>query len=74
MVLKKLGKQFEKSCVQVQKLLKVMVTGGVISANDRPEYPQFTPEELKVIVEEAGYRNLQVVAHAHGKQGINKCC
>ena len=52
------------------EVVKVMVTGGVISANDRPEYPQFTPEELKVIVEEAGYRNLQVVAHAHGKQGI----
>jgi imidazolonepropionase-like amidohydrolase len=52
------------------EVVKVMVTGGVISANDRPEYPQFTPEELKVVVEEAGYRNLQVVAHAHGKQGI----
>jgi imidazolonepropionase-like amidohydrolase len=52
------------------EVVKVMVTGGVISANDRPEYPQFTPEELKVIVEEASYRNLQVVAHAHGKQGI----
>ncbi|MGB8234009.1 MAG: amidohydrolase family protein [Methanobacterium sp.] len=52
------------------EVVKVMVTGGVISANDRPEYPQFTPEELKVVVEEASYRNLQVVAHAHGKQGI----
>ena len=51
-------------------VIKVMVTGGVISANDHPEYPQFTPEELNVIVEEAGYRNLQVFAHAHGKQGI----
>jgi len=52
------------------EFIKVMVTGGVISANDHPEYPQFTSEELDVIVEEAGYRNLQVVAHAHGKQGI----
>jgi imidazolonepropionase-like amidohydrolase len=51
-------------------VIKVMVTGGVISANDHPEYPQFTPEELDVIVEEAGYRNLQVFAHAHGKSGI----
>jgi imidazolonepropionase-like amidohydrolase len=51
-------------------VIKVMVTGGVISANDRPEYPQFTNEELKVIVEEARFRDLQVVAHAHGKQGI----
>jgi imidazolonepropionase-like amidohydrolase len=52
------------------EFVKVMVTGGVISANDRPEYPQFTCEELKVIVEEASYRNLKVSAHAHGTQGI----
>ncbi len=52
------------------EFIKVMVTGGVISANDRPEYPQFTSEELNVIVEEASYRNLQVIAHAHGKRGI----
>jgi imidazolonepropionase-like amidohydrolase len=52
------------------EFVKVMVTGGVISANDRPEYPQFTCEELKVIVEEAAYRNLKVSAHAHGTQGI----
>jgi imidazolonepropionase-like amidohydrolase len=52
------------------EFVKVMVTGGVISANDRPEYPQFNCEELKVIVEEARYRNLQVSAHAHGTQGI----
>ncbi len=50
--------------------VKVMVTGGVISANDSPEHPQFTPEELEVIVEEAKFRELQVVAHAHGNQGI----
>jgi imidazolonepropionase-like amidohydrolase len=50
--------------------VKVMVTGGVISPNDRPEHPQFTQDELEVIVEEANFRELQVVAHAHGKQGI----
>lgn len=52
------------------EVIKVMVTGGVISANDCPEYPQFSMKELKVIVEEANYRNLQVVAHAHGTKGI----
>lgn len=50
--------------------IKVMVTGGVISANDRPEHPQFTPEELDIIVEESKFRELQVVAHAHGTRGI----
>lgn len=51
-------------------VLKVMVTGGVISANDHPEHPQFTLEELQIMVEEASYRDLPVMAHAHGAQGI----
>lgn len=51
-------------------VVKVMVTGGVISANDSPEHPQFTREELKVMVDEASYRDLHVMAHAHGSSGI----
>ncbi|MDP3065521.1 MAG: amidohydrolase family protein [Methanobacteriaceae archaeon] len=51
-------------------VVKVMVTGGVMSANDSPEHPQFTRKELEVIVEEAAYRNISVMAHAHGKEGI----
>ncbi|HMK54262.1 MAG TPA: amidohydrolase family protein [Methanobacteriaceae archaeon] len=51
-------------------VVKVMVTGGVMSANDSPEHPQFTPKELKIMVEEASYRDITVMAHAHGKKGI----
>lgn len=51
-------------------VVKVMVTGGVISANDDPEHPQFTLEELRVMVDEASYRDLPVMAHAHGASGI----
>lgn len=51
-------------------VVKVMVTGGVISANDSPDFPQFTREELQIMVEEASFRNLQVMAHAHGSAGI----
>jgi imidazolonepropionase-like amidohydrolase len=51
-------------------VIKVMVTGGVISANDAPEHPQFTIEELEIIVEEANYQNKTVMAHAHGAEGI----
>lgn len=51
--------------------IKVMVTGGVMSANDRPEFTQFTVDELKVIVEEAEFRGgVKVFAHAHGVEGI----
>lgn len=51
-------------------VVKVMVTGGVISANDRPEHPQFTAGELQVMVEEASFRGLPVMAHAHGSKGV----
>ncbi len=51
-------------------VVKVMATGGVMSANDRPEFTQFTVDELKVIVKEAGYRNIKTMAHAHGVGGI----
>jgi imidazolonepropionase-like amidohydrolase len=51
-------------------VVKVMVTGGVMSANDRPEHPQFSREELEVMVEEASYRRVSLMAHAHGAQGI----
>lgn len=51
-------------------VVKVMVTGGVMSANDNPEHPQFSREELEVMVEEASYRGVNLMAHAHGAQGI----
>ncbi len=52
------------------EVIKVMATGGVMSANDSPEHPQFSMGELKVIVEEAGTRGLKTMAHAHGAEGI----
>lgn len=51
--------------------IKVMVTGGVMSANDGPEHTQFTVEELKVMVQEGEYHdNVKVMAHGHGIEGI----
>ena len=51
--------------------IKVMVTGGVMSANDGPEHTQFTVEELKVMVQEGKYHdNINVMAHGHGADGI----
>ncbi len=53
------------------EFIKVMVTGGVMSANDGPEHTQFTVEELKVMVEEAkNHGGMKVMAHAHGIEGI----
>jgi len=51
--------------------IKVMATGGVISANDSPEFAQFNKKELKAIVKEAKMRgNTKVSGHAHGLEGI----
>jgi len=51
--------------------IKVMVTGGVMSANDGPEHTQFTVEELKVMVQEGKFHdNVKVMAHGHGVEGI----
>ncbi|GGM76395.1 Xaa-Pro dipeptidase [Thermogymnomonas acidicola] len=49
--------------------IKVFATGGVLSERDRPESPQFTPEELGAIVGEASRAGKYVAAHAHGDQG-----
>lgn len=53
------------------EVIKVHATGGVLSATDHPAFTQFSPEELKVIVEEGHFRNgIKVMAHAQGAEGI----
>ena len=52
-------------------VVKVASTGGVLSPTDHPEYTQFSPEELAVIVQEAQYRRgTKVMAHAQGAEGV----
>ncbi len=53
------------------EVIKVMATGGVMSANDSPEFTQFTTSELQAVVQEAQFRGeIKVMAHAHGAGGI----
>lgn len=52
------------------KCIKVLASGGVMSRDDNPMYAQFSPEELRVIVEEATRMERSVAAHVHGKPGI----
>ena len=52
-------------------VIKICATGGVLSPTDHPEFTQFSPEELDVIVREAAYRRgTKVMAHAQGCDGI----
>lgn len=53
------------------EVIKICSTGGVLSPTDHPEFTQFSPEELAVIVQEARYRRgIKVMAHAQGAEGI----
>ncbi|MCP5095133.1 MAG: amidohydrolase family protein [Chloroflexi bacterium] len=52
-------------------IIKVCSTGGVLSPTDHPEFTQFSPAELDVMVQEAAYRKgVKVMAHAQGAEGI----
>jgi len=52
-------------------IIKICSTGGVLSPTDHPEYVQFSPEELEVIVREAAYRRgVKVMSHAQGAEGV----
>jgi imidazolonepropionase-like amidohydrolase len=55
------------------KVIKVCATGGVFSfSNNAPVgAQQYSQEELDAIVREATKLGLNVVAHAHGTEGIN---
>lgn len=51
--------------------IKVMATGGVLSAADTPDASQFTEEEICAIVEEARAAGIKgTLAHAEGTAGI----
>jgi imidazolonepropionase-like amidohydrolase len=52
-------------------IIKICSTGGVLSPTDHPEFTQFSPEELEVIVREAAYRRgVKVMSHAQGAEGV----
>ena len=53
-------------------LIKVMSTGGFMTAGSAPWYAQFTAGQLAVIVEEARRVDKPVAAHAHGLEGIRR--
>lgn len=55
------------------EIIKISSTGGVLSPTDRPEYTQFSPEELKAIVQEAHFHGgKKVMSHAQGEEGVRQ--
>jgi imidazolonepropionase-like amidohydrolase len=51
-------------------VIKTCATGGVLSEGDGVGVPQYSYEELRVMVEEAEKAERKVAAHAHGAEGI----
>ena len=55
------------------EVIKLCVTGGVLSRTDAPGAQQMSYDEIKAAVDEAHRLGLKVAAHAHGLSGINDC-
>lgn len=55
---------------QGAQVIKIHATGGVLSIIDSPESPQFSPEEIEAMVQEAERADIIIAAHCHGKRGI----
>ncbi len=53
-------------------VIKICASGGVLSKGDLPGTPQYTPEEMKAIADEAHRLGRKVAAHAHGTQSIRE--
>jgi imidazolonepropionase-like amidohydrolase len=51
-------------------VIKFMATGGVLSEGDDPALAQYSPQEMKAIVDTAHRLGRKVAAHAHGALGI----
>ncbi len=52
------------------KVIKVVVTAGVLAVDGPAGAQQYSDEELRAIVEETHRHGLKVAAHAHGTAGI----
>lgn len=53
------------------KNIKVMATGGVMSATDQIDDTELSVDEIKTAVEEAHSKHMTVAAHAEGANGIH---
>ena len=53
-------------------VIKVAVSGGVLSPRDDPRHAHFAEDELAMLVKEAGGAGRWVMAHAQGTEGIKR--
>lgn len=53
--------------------VKVMASGGVLTTNSSPHYPQFSLDELNTIAGESHVHDKKVSAHCHSLKAIENC-
>ena len=53
-------------------LIKLFATAGVLSEEESAGAPQYSQEEMNVVVQEAAMWGKKVAAHAHGAEGIKR--
>jgi imidazolonepropionase-like amidohydrolase len=52
--------------------IKILMTGAFMAVNSNPRSVDFSPEELRAVVDEATRHNVPVAAHAHALEGIKQ--
>ncbi|WP_431876022.1 amidohydrolase family protein [Amycolatopsis sacchari] len=50
--------------------IKIMASGGVVSLTDPIRVPQYSPDEIRAVTEEAARRGSYVAAHAYSPEAI----
>ena len=63
-------KQVRFNIQQGADLIKILATGGVLSANDDPRHTTYTQDEMRAACDEANRLGRFVAAHCHGKEGM----
>ncbi len=53
-------------------VIKAAVSGGVLSLTDEVDVPQFSPEEMKALVEESHRLRKKVAVHCHGDEAARE--
>jgi imidazolonepropionase-like amidohydrolase len=54
-------------------LVKIMTSGGAMTVTTDVTAEQFTPDELRAVVDEAHRHGLPVAAHAHAQTAVRHC-
>jgi imidazolonepropionase-like amidohydrolase len=63
-------KQVRFNIQQGADVIKILATGGVLSANDDPRHTTYTQDEMRAACDEANRLGRFVAAHCHGKEGM----